>query len=285
MSNPVEELLRSKGVSFTPSGQDYLTKCFNPDHNDSNPSFRIDKHSGTAHCFSCGHKLNIFKFYGILTNHVSIKLHKLKEKLRALVEQETGLKPIEMSRPFKGEFRGLSAKTLKEFGAFTTEVDDKLAGRVFFPITDILDKTVAYIGRHQHSDSNPKYLVWPEGVSTPLFPAKLEGMPKAIVLVEGIVDMLNMYEKGARNVVCTFGTTKVMSDVGTKLLPYKVMGVEKVFLLFDGDRAGQEAAARTQPLVEAAGFYCENIPTHEDTDPGSMDDAEAQQIIEYTKYA
>ena len=91
MADPVLELLQSKNVSYTPSGKDYLTKCFNPEHNDSNPSFRIDKVTGIAHCFSCGFKTNIFKFYGILTNNTSIKIAKLKEKLQALKEVNDGL--------------------------------------------------------------------------------------------------------------------------------------------------------------------------------------------------
>ena len=95
-------------------------------------------------------------------------------------------------------------------------------------------------------------------------------------------DMLNMYEHGARNIVCTFGTVKMLSNISAKLLPYKVMGVEKVFLLFDGDTAGQEAAAKTLPLIQEAGFLCENIPM-EDMDPGQMSAEQVRQIIEYTK--
>ena len=74
MSNEVENLLKEKGIRFMVSGNDYLTKCFNPDHEDSNPSFRIDKIKGIGHCFSCGFKFNIFKHYGLITNTVNIKV-------------------------------------------------------------------------------------------------------------------------------------------------------------------------------------------------------------------
>lgn len=282
MSDPVAELLRTKGIYFTFSGQDYVTKCFNPSHLDSHPSFRIDKNSGIAHCFSCGFRTNIFKFYGILTNTASIKIHKLKDKIAKLREVDTGIEAIPGSKPIGRAFRGCSLKTLTKFEAFTTDHSDEVSDRIFFPIKDIRDKVVAYVGRHQHSDSNPKYLVYPKGASTPPFPAKLDGYPKAIVLVEGMFDMLNMYEHGARNIVCTFGTVKMLSNISAKLLPYKVMGVEKVFLLFDGDTAGQEAAAKTLPLIQEAGFLCENIPM-EDMDPGQMSAEQVRQIIEYTK--
>lgn len=284
MNDPVAELLRSKGIHFTPSGQDYLTKCFNPDHQDSHPSFRIDKTTGISHCFSCGYKMNVFKFYGILTNNVSIKIHKLKEKIRELKQVSNGLEPMEQARPMHIKYRGISVQTYKEFGAFTTELNDDVNNRVFIPIKDVRDKVVSYIGRHMLSSGNPKYLVYPPGATTPPFPVKLEGSPKAIVLVEGILDMLNMYDKGARNVVCVFGTVKLFNNTGTKLLPYKVMGVQKIFLLFDGDKAGRESAARIKPLIEEEGFICEIINLPDDVDPGGMDQEEVEQITKYTKY-
>ena len=84
MDNIVEDLLRQKNVVYRISGQDYLVGCLNPDHEDSNPSMRIDKVDGKFHCLACGFKGNIFKYYGILTNHTSIRVSKLKEKLKEL---------------------------------------------------------------------------------------------------------------------------------------------------------------------------------------------------------
>lgn len=283
MSDPVSELLKSKGVYFIPSGQDYLTKCFNPEHEDSHPSFRIDKSTGLAHCFSCGFKTNIFKYYGILTNNVSIKIHKLKDKLRELKQVSNGLEPIEQSKPMHLKYRGISLQTYKHFEAFTTELNDDVNNRVFIPIKDVRGKVVSYIGRHMLSDGNPKYLVYPPGASTPPFPSRLEEPTRSIILVEGIMDMLNMYDKGARNVVCTFGTVKLLNNIDSKLFPYKVMGVEKIFLLFDGDKAGRDAAYKTKPLIESEGFQCEIINLPDDTDPGNLDQEDIDQIIAYTK--
>lgn len=54
------EYLRSQNVEIDARG---WLKCFNPDHNDSNPSMHIDPHSGDtrAKCFSCGFSADIFK--------------------------------------------------------------------------------------------------------------------------------------------------------------------------------------------------------------------------------
>jgi DNA primase len=283
MSDPVLELLRDKNVAFSISGKDYVTKCFNPEHNDSNPSFRIDKATGVAHCFSCGFKTNIFKFYGLLTNNVSVRVAKIKEKLRVLKESTEGLDPMEGAHPITASFRGISVQTLKHFGAFSTDRVEQMTDRIVFPITDVRNKTVCYVGRHSMSNGNPRYVNYPTGVTIPLFPAKLTERFRSIILVEGIFDMLNCYDKGLHNTVCTFGTSKLLNDVAQKLLPYKIMGVEKIFILYDGDVAGREAAKKIKPLIEEADFLVEIIDLPEGQDPGVITQEDVNSLIEYTK--
>lgn len=283
MSDPVADLLKEKGIYFTISGKDYVTKCFNPDHTDTNPSFRIDRATGICHCFSCGFKTNIFKHFGLLTNNVSIRIVKLKAKLKALNESTNGLEELDGAIPITKSFRGVSPSTLKEFGAFYTDRVDKMEDRIIFPIKDVRDKTVCYVGRHTMSNANPRYQNYPVGASLPLFPAKLNARYRSIVLVEGLFDLLNCYDKGLQNVVCTFGTVKLLNEVAAKLFPYKVMGIEKIFLLFDGDAPGRDAAAKTKPLIEEAGFICEIIDLPDDVDPGIMSVEDVESLIEYTK--
>ena len=50
----VEELLASRNVYFIPKGADCLVSCLHPDHEDRNPSMRIDRITGIFQCFSCG---------------------------------------------------------------------------------------------------------------------------------------------------------------------------------------------------------------------------------------
>ena len=283
MSDSVLDLLKSKGVPFQISGKDYVNKCFNPDHNDTNPSFRIDRMTGIAHCFSCGFKTNIFKYYGLLTNNVSVRVAKLKEKLNILKESSEGLDPLEGAKPVTQSFRGISTQTLKYFKAFETDQVEKMLDRIVFPITDVRGKTVCYVGRHSMSNGNPRYVNYPSGATIPLFPAKFTEKYRTIVLVEGIFDMLNCYDKGLKNTVCTFGTSKLLNDVPQKLLSYKVMGIEKIFILYDGDDAGREAAKKIKPLIEEAGFITEIIDLPEGQDPGVITQEDVNSLIEYTK--
>ena len=283
MSDPVLDLLNSKGLSFTISGRDYLIKCLNPEHNDNNPSFRVDKVSGIAHCFSCGYKTNIFKYFGIFTNQIPIKIAKLKEKIQELKRMSTGLAELPGSVPYTRSHRGISVETLKYFGAFFTTQVDKMEDRIIFPIKSITGKTEVYVGRHLLSNGNPRYLNYPGGVQIPLFPASVPRGSRSMVLVEGLFDMLNLYDKGLDNAVACFGTNTLQKDMKQKLMPYKAQGVTKVFIMFDGDEAGRKASSFLKPLIEEEGFEVEIISLDDGDDPGVLDQENVSSIVEYVK--
>lgn len=282
MSDPVLELLQKNGLGYTPSGRDYLIKCLNPEHPDTNPSCRVDKVTGVAHCFSCGFKANLFKYYGVFTNPIPIKIAALKEKLAELKVHREGLEPLPGHTPYLKSFRGISAATLKTFEAFyTNTADEKLQDRIIFPIRDITGKTVVYIGRHTLSQGNPRYLIYPSKVKVPVYPASVPPGYSSLVLVEGIFDMLNLYDKGLKNVSCAFGTNTLQHDTKAKLLPFKAQGVTHVYILFDGDDAGRKAAQLIKPLIEAEGFVVEIIDLPDDTDPGELDQESVRSLSEY----
>lgn len=281
MSDPVLELIQKNGLAYTVSGRDYLIKCLNPDHEDTNPSFRVDKVSGVAHCFSCGFKTNIFKFFGVFTNPVPIKIVALKEKLMELMKANVGLDLPNGHTPWTKTFRGISPATLKHFGAFYTNTVEKLQDRIIFPIKDIRQKIVVFVGRHTLSQGNPRYINYPSGVRIPMFPAHLPSGYSSMVIVEGIFDMLNLYDKGLENVVCVFGTNTLQNDTKQKLLPFKAQGITHVYLLFDGDEAGRKASQALKPIIEQEGFIVEVINLPDDTDPGELDQEDVRSISEY----
>lgn len=281
MSDPVLDLLKKKGLDFRASGQDYLIRCLNPHHEDNDPSFRIDKVTGAAHCFGCGFKTNIFKYYGITNNFISIKISKIKEKLNAISRVHKDLEfPCETT-PMSRVFRTISAQTLLEFGAFYTYDKPEFEDRIFFPIKDITGKTVLFLGRHTLSDVQPRYLIYPRGVKIPLYPVVFKEKYSHVILVEGMFDLLNLYDKGVKNVVCTFGTNTLARDIDAKLLPLRAQGVQKIYLMFDGDEAGKKAMDELQPLIEESGFIVEQIELPEGSDPGDLDQDSVTRIKDY----
>lgn len=278
MTDIVENLLKEKNITYRIQGADLVVYCLNPDHDDKNPSMRIDKVDGKFNCLSCGFKGNIFSHFGIFTNHTSIRVAKLKNKLKELRETNMELEYPEGYRPINKPFRGISLETLKHFEAFTC-TSGELEDRVVFPLREITGKIAVFVGRHALSAGNPRYLNYPKGVTMPLFPSILYS--KSIVLVEGIFDMLNLYDKGLKNAVATMGTGTLTNSAKQKLMPFKMAGTEYVFIMYDGDEAGRTAAAKLKPIIEQEGFTVEIIPLEDGMDPGDMSQEYVDGIREY----
>jgi DNA primase len=276
--NIVESLLQEKKITYRIQGADFVTLCLNPEHEDTNPSMRIDKIDGKFHCLSCGFKGNIFRHFGILTNHTSIRVAKLKEKLRELQEATRELDYPEGYRPITREFRGISLETLKHFEAFTCDSGD-LADRVVFPMREITGKIAVFVGRHALSAGNPRYINYPRGVTLPMFPSIIKC--KHLVIVEGMFDMLNLYDKGLTNVAAINGTNALTSSAKQKLNPFKMQGTTKIFILFDGDDAGREAADKLKPILEELEFTVEIVPVPDGTDPGDFSQEDVDMLKAY----
>jgi DNA primase len=281
MSEPVLDLLNKYELPFKVSGKDFVIKCLNPEHEDNNPSFRVDRLTGVAHCFSCGYKVNIFKHFGLLTNNNSIRVAKLKEKLKELYVNFNGVDFPFDRVPLNKSIRGISVQTLREFEAFYTQGREDLIDRAIFPIKDIRNRTVAYIGRHMLSNGNPRYLVYPSGAHLPVFPEQLKEKTKNLVLVEGIFDLLNLYDKGLKNVACGFGVNTLEKETALKLLPFRTQGISKIYLMFDGDEPGRNAMNKIKPLIEEADYLVEIIKLPEDTDPGDLSQEDVNGIKDW----
>lgn len=93
--------------------------------------------------------------------------------------------------------------------------------------------------------------------------------------------MLNLYDKGLHNVSCVFGTDSLKSSAAEKLLPFKVQGIQKIFILFDGDEAGRNAATELKPKIEEQGFIVEIINLEDGTDPGGFNQEYVDSLKEY----
>lgn len=168
------------------------------------------------------------------------------------------------------------------FGAGVTSQVTELEDRLMFPIPDITGKVLVYVARHMLSQENPRYLNYPSGSQMPLYPAKLlDPSLSSLVLVEGIFDMLNLYDKGLTNVACCFGTNTIKNTIKDKLLPYVAQGVTKIYIMFDGDAPGQLAAEELKPVIENMNLSVEILPMDDDMDPGDASTEDVQRLIAY----
>ena len=274
----VRALLESKGIEFKSQGRDYLTKCLNPEHEDSNPSMRIDKISGLFGCFSCGFGGDIYDYYSInKEKFIDIKVAELKEKIQNLLAQKSIPLPAD-AIPFKNSFRGIKASTYEEFGAFTSESLKDMEGRIIFPIKDILGDTIAFQGRYMHSDLDPKYKFYPAHTSVQFHPMIPKPINNSIIIVEGIFDMINLWDKGLHNVVTSFGislgTVKKASkkiNVVKRFNHFKLQGIDTIWIMYDGDERGKLAAEGLKEiLMDTRKFFVDTIDLQEGMDPGEF---------------
>lgn len=259
----VEELLQAKKIQYIPKGNDFEIKCLNPEHEDRHPSMRVDKITGIFNCFSCKFKGNIFSHFNEAVNKLQMRRDLLKKKIDSKRAESIGLNfPINNS-PYVGDWRGISPETYKKFEAFQNP-DSEYIGRIMFPIRNSTGKVVAFVGRHT-SGGLPKYLVSPRGARLPLFPV-VKPIRSSIILVEGIFDMLNLYDKGLTNTVCCFGVSNINTD---KLSILRMQGVDRVDILFDSDKAGREGAENVEQLCDSIDLSHRNIKL-KSGDPGDL---------------
>jgi len=267
----VEELLQSRGISYIPKGKDFVVRCLNPDHDDKNPSMRVDQIDGRFNCFACEYKGNLFSLYGEKFGGLQVKRDIVTKKIKEKRAESIGLTFPTNYMPYVGNWRNISPKTYAKFEAFEHTGKD-YTSRINFPIRDISGKIVAFQGRHTGGDT-PKYLFTPPGASLPLFP-QVSPRQGDIILVEGIFDMLNLHDKGIQNAVCCFGTNNVNED---KLAILSMQGVSRVTIFFDGDEAGQKAAINVKVMSEKIGFRVRNIEL-KDLDPGALTETQIRKL-------
>ena len=270
----VDELLQEQRIEFKVSGRDYLVKCLNPDHEDSNPSMRIDNITGIFNCFSCGFRGNVFKHFGAAANFLEIKRQKLKQSIDETRSASIGFEFPKGFAPYVGNWRGIKPDTYKHFEAFMHH-DSQFNGRVVFPIRDITGKVVAFNGRHMTMTEIPKYLIYPPQAKLPLYPSTVNPIKGRVILVEGIFDMINLFDKGLSNAICCFGTRNIDAD---KLAILKMQNIEGVDIMFDGDDAGQTAAEEIKGLAERVGLTSRNINLGNNIDPGGLPEIKVADV-------
>jgi DNA primase len=224
---------------------------------------------------SCGYSGNLYHLFGEPLDKLGILRERLKRTIEEIRASSIGLKMPEDAEYLSNAYR-VSLSTLNEFEAFRSLSDDHV-NRIVFPIKDLKGKINCFVGRSEDPFDKVKYKISPAGSSTPLFPLnKVIPCQGRVMLVEGLFDMLNLYDNGFENVLCAFGTRKVTKD---KLKLLKVMGVTGIDICFDPDNPGQEAAEVIKEMAEELFLTARNINLR-DVDPGDLQPLRASKLRE-----
>ena len=170
--------------------------------------------------------------------------------------------------------KGADEKLIEQSGLVSVNEEknrtyDRFRGRIMFPVLDIKGNPIAF-GARILGQGEPKYLNSPE---TPayikgehlygLFQSKAEiKQKKFVILVEGYLDLIALYQFGIKNTAASLGTA--FTPVQAKLLSRVA---KKVVVNYDGDGAGVKAARRAIETLLAEDFEIKVLILPDGKDP------------------
>jgi len=161
-------------------------------------------------------------------------------------------------------------------------------GRVMFPIKNKNGYTIGFAGRRIDGESEFKYI---NSAETPVYKkySVLYGLDKCdfssgeVFVVEGYLDLMQMWAAGIRNVVAACSTAFTAEHIAV----LKKYGVRRLNLMFDGDKAGIKATQKaiTLAYTEEMKAMVYSLPEGKDPDDffksGKLEDLTSISGFEY----
>ena len=175
--------------------------------------------------------------------------------------------------------KGYTPEECAESGACGRSEDgrlfDSLGGRLIIPIINNLDEVIAFGGRVLGKTDRAKYKNTRDTVlfdkSKSLYNINLVKREKrvaalpSLIMLEGYMDVISLYQAGFRNVVASMGTSLTKEQV--RLCKRYT---DTVLISYDGDAAGQSANLRGLKLLEDEGVKIRVVPLPEGLDPDDV---------------
>ena len=178
----------------------------------------------------------------------------------------------------------ISDEILKKSGLMNVDekrgMTDRFWNRVMFPIMDVKNRIIGFGGRVM-GDGKPKYLNSPENE---LFNKRrnLYGLQIArrsrreyLILCEGYMDVIALHQAGFDNAVASLGTA--LTEEHAALLGRYT---QQVFLSYDSDDAGVDAALRAIPMLKDNGIDVRVLHLSPYKDPDELIRAEGTEAFE-----
>lgn len=168
--------------------------------------------------------------------------------------------------------KGYSEKELVDAGLLVHNNDrntvyDAFRGRLIFPILGVNGQVLGF-GARVMGDEKPKYI---NTGDTPVYNKRnnLYGLYlhkneklDDLIMVEGYMDVIGLYKAGVKNAVASLGTA--LTQQQARLLKRYV---ERVYIAYDGDAAGQNATVRGLDILKNEGLEVRVITFPDDLDP------------------
>ena len=175
--------------------------------------------------------------------------------------------------------KGFSKEDIIDSGVAAADKTGKLidsqGGRLIFPIINAFDEVVAFGGRLLEKSDFAKYKNTRETMlfnkSKTLYNINLlkklkrEQAIKEVIIVEGYMDTISLYQAGFKNVVASMGTS-LTKEQARLVKRYS----DTILISYDGDFAGQKADLRGLEILKSESLNVRVVPMPEGLDPDDV---------------
>lgn len=195
-----------------------------------------------------------------------------------LIKQfDIGLSLTDQDFLYKSVYQKYDESVLSNSGLITfgeSHIYDSFRGRIMFPLKNEYGQVIAFSGRKwlEKDIDNPALAKYKNSAKTPIF-NKSEALynidlaqksirkQQEVYLMEGFLDVIAAFENGISNAVASMGTALTDGHI-RQLKKY----TKKFVLVYDGDKAGQNAIFKALKLLASEDVQIVRIPDGLDPD-------------------
>ncbi|MCL2228946.1 MAG: DNA primase [Firmicutes bacterium] len=159
---------------------------------------------------------------------------------------------------------------------------DAMAGRITFPIFDLMGRCIGFTGRVMPADDNGNVAKYRNTAQTAIFDKgkivyganvlntflRTNKLDK-LIMVEGNVDVISLVAAGFSGTIASMGTA--FTDFHAKAIKRFARHTDnQVYLCFDGDKAGRTATIKALEIMDGHDLFVRVIALPDDVDPDSF---------------
>lgn len=270
------------------SGDEFMCRCWL--HEDRSASLQFNVKSGLWICFSCGEKGNAKTFmrqFGGTFREPEVEVADIYAKLDMLDALKTPVKPSVLPEAtlkrysFPTDYwdgRGLSRDIQKVFDLGYDPMEDE----AIIPVRNPNGGLMGVIRRRLAMDDGPKYMYYkgfPRKAS--LFASWLVAKSDTdhVAITEGALDAVSVWQAGVP-AVAQYGSSLSREQV----VLLRRLGITKITLFYDDDKAGREAVWTAIPLLRDFLVYVVSYPESDrKQDPGDLSPKQIARLVAQAK--
>jgi DNA primase len=147
---------------------------------------------------------------------------------------------------------------LQKLGIYRDSGHEHFVGCVVIPIFDLSSQVIEMYGRKINDNlrAGTDYHLYLPGPMRGVWNEQALAVSKEIILCESLIDALTFWCAGFRHVTTIYGVNNFTDEIKAAFQKY---GTERIYLAYDRDEAGENAAMRHAQELMAMGIECYRV--------------------------